>query len=131
MASKPQIIPPDAYPQMVPKAHAAKLAGALRGREATIKGIKMVAAAGADLRAVVRSYVETLERCGSDDALLNETVHEIKGLAETAGLAATGRIAESLCRYLDQLEVAQRAPEAAVVMLHVSAIVRAARLLLA
>ena len=45
----------------------------------------------------------------------------------TAGLAATGRIAEGLCRYLDQMDEIRVAAEVSVTMLHVSAIARAAR----
>lgn len=123
----PQIIPPDAYPQMVPKAMAAKFAGALRSRETAMRGSKALASHGLDLRDVVRGYVEELEKGADDAKLVYDRAHEIRGLAETAGLSATGRIAEGLCRYLDQLEDMCKIPETPVVMLHVSAICRAAR----
>lgn len=125
MAAKLQIIPPDAYPQMVPKADAAKFTSRLKSRETAIRAAKAVSAHGETLRDVVRGYVDELERAALDSAVTFAKAHEIRGLAETAGLHATGRIADGLCRYLDHLR--SRPPEPAVVMLHVSAIVRAAR----
>jgi hypothetical protein len=122
-----QIIPPDAYPQMVPKAQAAKFTSVLRSRESAMRAAKAITAESAKLRDVVRGYVDELERSAADPEQLRALAHEIRGLAETAGLAATGRIAEGLCRYLDQMDEHRLPAEAAVAMLHISAIARAAR----
>ncbi len=56
-----------------------------------------------------------------------EQAHEIRGLAETTGLKATGRIAQGLCNYLEALSFGDGKPENAVVALHVDAISRASR----
>ena len=92
-----------------------------------MRAAKAITAESGKLRDVVRGYVDALERSGGDPELLRELAHEIRGLAETAGLAATGRIAEGLCRYLDQMDEIRIPAEASVTMLHVSAIARAAR----
>jgi hypothetical protein len=53
--------------------------------------------------------------------------HEIRGLAATAGLAATGRIANVFCHYLDAVAQLGLAPETAIAKLHLNALVRSAR----
>ena len=54
-------------------------------------------------------YVDELETAPGDMTLVFEKAHEIRGFAETAGLVATGRIADGLCRYIDEMERGQRA----------------------
>ena len=123
---KPQVIPPDAYPQMVSKAEAAKMSRALRSSEAAVKGSQVIQAASQDLRDGVRNYVRELEEAIGNYEITSDKAHEIRGFAETAGLTATGRIADGLCRYFEEMDKFGAKPDGAVTALHVSAIVRAA-----
>ena len=123
---KAQVIPPDSYPQMMSKSDAAKISRILRSSEAVAKGARVIKDAGQKLRAGVREYVRELEDAIGDHQITSEKAHDIRGFAETAGLRATGRIADGLCRYFEELEKLDAAPDGAVVTLHVSAIARAA-----
>ncbi len=67
-----------------------------------------------------------LEQAGRDLDKISDKAHEIRGFAETAGLSATGRIADGLCRYFDESEQLGVGPDTAIVSLHVAAIARAA-----
>jgi hypothetical protein len=124
--AKPQVIPPDTYPQMVSKQIAAKLSRVLRSVEASSRGEEVIQNAGQKLRDGVRDYVRELEDTIGDHQITSEKAHEIKGFAETAGLHATGRIADGLCRYFEAMEKLGAEPDTAVIALHISAIVRAA-----
>jgi hypothetical protein len=117
--TKAQVIPPDAYPQMVSKSDATKLSHALRSPEAAVQGARVIQEAEQHLRQGVRDYVRELEEALGNHEITSEKAHEIRGFAETAGLRATGRIADEMAK-LDAV------PDAAVTALHVSAIVRAA-----
>jgi len=121
-----QFIPPDAYPQMVSKSDAAKISRALRSSEALTRGAHAIQEAGQRLREAVRDYVRELEDAIGDHEITSGKAHEIRGFAETVGLRATGRIADGLCRYFEEMRKFGAQPEAAIIGLHVSAIVRAA-----
>jgi hypothetical protein len=123
---KAQLIPPDAYPQMVSKSDAAKMARALRAPETATRGTQVIQQAGQRLRDGVHDYVRELEAAAGNRQLTYEKAHEIRGFAETAGLRATGRIAHGLCRYFEDMEKLGAIPDDAVIALHISAIVRAA-----
>ena len=126
--SKPaQLIPPDAYPQMMPKSAMPKLAKELRAAETIARGGRVIAANVNILRDAILDYVDELEAGQRDHAVVLDKAHEIKGFAETAGMLATGRIADGLCRYFDESDQLGVGPDAAIVRLHVSAIARAAR----
>jgi hypothetical protein len=125
--SKAQLIPPDAYPQMVSKAQAANLARTLRSNVTAVTATRVIEDSGEMLRDGVRGYVGELEKAGMDYSLVSEKAHDIRGFAETAGMFATGRIADGLCRYFDDAAQAGVPPDNAVVALHVSAISRSAR----
>jgi hypothetical protein len=125
--TKVQVIPPDAYPQMVSKANAAGMARTLRSSVTVVTANRVIEESGESLREAVRGYVAELEGAGMDFALLSEKAHEIRGFAETAGMMSTGRIADGLCRYFDDSEQAGVRPDTAVVALHVSAMGRTAR----
>ena len=126
MKKKAQIIPPDLYPQMVSRRDAAKLSRILRSGETLARGANVIQEAGAHLREGVRDYVRELEDAIGDHEISFDKAHEIRGFAETAGLKATGRIADGLCRYLEEMAKLDAEPDTAVVTLHISAIVRAA-----
>jgi hypothetical protein len=124
--AKTQIIPPDSYPQMAGKSDAAKMSRVLRSQEAIQRGAHVIEEASHALREGVRDHVRALETAIGDHQLTSEKAHEILGFAETAGLAATGRIADGLCRYFDEMEKLATSPDMEVIALHVSAIARAA-----
>ena len=124
---KAQMIPPDAYPQMVSKAQAANMARTLRSNVTAVTASRVIEDSGEALRDAVRNYVAELEEAGMDFEILSDKAHEIRGFAETAGMLSTGRIADGLCRYFDDAEQAGVLPDNAVVALHVSAIGRTAR----
>ena len=126
MTRKAQIIPPDFYPQMVSKEDAAKISRHLRSSETLSQGQQVVQELGAQLREGVRDYVRELEEAIGDQVITFEKAHEIRGFAETVGLRATGRIADGLCRYFEEIAKLGAEPDTAVVALHISAIVRAA-----
>ena len=118
---KAQVIPPDAYPQMVTKAQAAGITRVLRSNVTAVTASRVIEESGDSLREAVRAYVGELEGAGMDFELLSEKAHEIPGMM------ATGRIADGLCRYFDDACQAGVRPDNAVVALHVSAIGRTAR----
>jgi TATA-box binding protein (TBP) (component of TFIID and TFIIIB) len=124
--AKARFIPPDAYPQMVSRSDAAKMSRALRSGDTVTRGAKAIQNAGQALREAVRDYVRELEEAMGDYEITADRAHEIRGFAETAGLRATGRIADGLCRYFEEMRKLGAAPDAAVIALHVSALVRAA-----
>ncbi len=59
-------------------------------------------------------------------AVVFDKIHEIRGFAENAGMLSTGRIAEVLCHYMDDMDRLGLPADATIVALHVSAISRAA-----
>jgi hypothetical protein len=79
------------------------------------------------MRAAILRYVEEMEAAGRDLKKLFAIAHEIRGFAETAGMITTGRIAEILCRYMDDMERVGKPLDTTIVALHASAIARAAR----
>jgi len=127
--SKPkvQLIPPGAYPQMLSKPRAARALRTLQAPETAAKAQVAMEAAMPAMRAAILQYVEEMERSADDMTRLFEAAHEIRGFAETAGMITTGRIAEVLCRYMDDITRFGRPMDTTIVALHVSAIARAAR----
>jgi hypothetical protein len=122
-----QVIPADAYPPMVGRQDAQRVLKVLASqRTAELAALAMHACA-APMRAAIMAYVAELEAAGPDMAGVHATAHEIRGFAENAGLATTGRIADNLCRYMDDMARAARPPDGHIVALHVAAIARAAR----
>jgi HPt (histidine-containing phosphotransfer) domain-containing protein len=120
-------IAPGAYPGFS-RADATRLSLALRDPETTSKAARIIAGKAVELRDVVLAHVDRLAAAtrGSDLDAVFEHAHEIRGLAGNAGLVATGRIANGLCKYLDAIGRADRSPELSLVVLHLEAIARAA-----
>jgi len=79
------------------------------------------------MRAAILQYVDDLEQAAGNLRKQFEIAHEIRGFAENAGMITTGRIAEILCRYMDDMDRLGKNWDAAIVALHTSAIARAAR----
>jgi hypothetical protein len=122
-----QFIQPDTYPQMLSKPATARALLALRSTETAAKAQMAMEAAVPPMRAAILGYVEEMEAAAHDMKKLFAIVHEIRGFAETAGMITTGRIAEILCRYMDDMERLGKPLDATIVALHASAIARAAR----
>lgn len=127
MAMEAQFISPDAYPQMLSRQDAAQAMKSLRSSQTMVKAQAAMEAAIPPMKQAILQYVDELEAVGSDMPQVFDKVHEIRGFAETAGMVTTGRIAEILCRYMDDMERLGKAVDVHLVALHVSAIARAAR----
>jgi hypothetical protein len=124
-----EIIQAADYPQMMKPADVGAFAASLKSAGMGEKADAIIAGQQDDLRDAVSEHVLKLELAHADgdmEALYNEA-HEIRGLADTAGLRAAGRIANGLCQYLDAVHHARATPDTAAVSLHVEAIARAAR----
>ena len=124
---QPQIIAPDAYPQMLSRQNAARASETLRSAQTALKAQAAMEAQVPAMRTAILGYAEELENARGDMALVFEKAHEIRGFAETAGLVTTGRIAEILCRYMDDMERIKKPLDTTLVALNVAAIGRAAR----
>jgi len=122
-----QMIAPDAYPQMLSKPQAARALHTLRSNDTATKAQVAMEAAIPPMRAAILQYVADLEQAAGDMKKQFEIAHEIRGFAENAGMITTGRIAEILCRYMDDMVRLAKPWDATIVVLHTSAIARAAR----
>ena len=122
-----QLIGPDSYPQMLSKQAAARAMQILRSTQTAARAQEAMQASVSPMRAAILQYVDELEKAGADMERVFEKAHEIRGFAQTAGLVTTGRIAEILARYMDEMLRIDKPMDKAVVALHVSAIARAAR----
>lgn len=124
-----KIIPAADYPALLPPARRVQALRLLRSDEMLDKANRVILMKKAELRGVVMEHIERIEAAtrSREWALVFELAHEIRGLAATAGLSATGQIANGLCRYLDTLNLHAAAPDIAVATLHLDAIVRSAR----
>jgi hypothetical protein len=125
--SEVHFISPDAYPQMMSKQAAAQAMKVLRSAQTEVKAQVAMEAHVPPMRAAILQYVDELEEAGGDMPCVFDKVHEIRGFAETAGLVTTGRIADILCRYMDDMYRIGKPLDTMIVTLHVSAIARAAR----
>jgi len=122
-----QMIEPNAYPQMMSKPQAVRALLTLRSHETAAKAQVAMQAAIPPMRAAILQYVDELEQAAGNLLKQFEIAHEIRGFAENAHMITTGRIAEILCRYMDDMERLGKNWDAAIVALHTSAIARAAR----
>ena len=127
LASGAQLIAPEAYPQMLSKPEAVRALLNLHSAETAAKAQVAMEAAIPPMRAAILRYVDEMDAAARDLKKLFAIAHEIRGFAETAGMVTTGRIAEILCRYMDDVERAGRPLDTTIVTLHASAIARAAR----
>jgi hypothetical protein len=124
-----EVVPADRYKPLLPKGRREAALAMLRSGETLAKAGRMVAMRRAELRDAVLDLVDQMDLTarGGDWPAAFAAAHEIRGLAATAGLTATGRIANGLCQYLDAVEMLRAVPDAAVAGLHIDAIVRSAR----
>jgi hypothetical protein len=122
-----QIIAADVYPQMVSRQNAARAMQTLRSPQVAANAQAAMDAQVPAMRAAILEYVDEMENAQGDMTKIFEMAHEIRGFAETAGLVTTGRIADILCRYMDDMERIKKPVDLTLVALNVSAIGRAAR----
>jgi chemotaxis protein histidine kinase CheA len=120
-------IMPGAYP-VFPRNTASRLLQALRDPEIVATAARVVADKAEELRIAVFGHVDRIAEAARacDSVAIFAQAHEIRGLAGNAGLLATGRIANGLCKYLDAVGRAERQPDRELVALHLEAIGRAA-----
>jgi hypothetical protein len=126
-AKQAQFIAPDAYPQMMGRQDAARAMQTLRSATTAVKAQVAMEQAAPTMKFAILQYVCELEEFGTNMEKVFDMVHEIRGIAETAGLVTTGRISDILCRYMDDMIRIGRPADGTIVALHVSAIARAAR----
>ena len=122
-----QIIAADAYPQMLNRQNAVRAIETLRSAQTAANAQAAIAAQVPALRAAILEYVDALENAQGDITIVFAKAHEIRGFAESAGLVTTGRIADILCRYMDDMDRIGKPMDTTLVALNVSAIGRAAR----
>jgi hypothetical protein len=99
----------------------------LRSAETAARAQVAMEASIPPMRAAILRYVDEMEQAAGDMKKLFEIAHEIRGFGETAGLITTGRIAEILCRYMDDMTRIGKPFDSTIIALHASAIARAAR----
>ena len=120
-------IPPGGYPSL-PRKAATKLMETLNDPEIVVAVARVIASKAEDMRVAVLGHVDRLEEAArdGDPSRVFEQAHEIRGLAGNAGLVATQRISNTLCKYLDACERAACRADKGLVALHLEAIARAA-----
>jgi hypothetical protein len=124
---KAEFIQPDAYPQMLSKANGLRALQTLQSQQVHAKAQYAMNSYTPMLQDVIRDYIDALEEAGTDTDKIFAILHEVRGFAENAGMVTTGRIADSLCRYMDEMDRVKKPVDATIIALHVQAIGRAAR----
>lgn len=123
-----ELIPADAYPPVMRACDAREFLQQLKGEALQTRMTHVVASRAAELRDAVRAAAARLEMAaqGGDTETVYAEAHEIRGLAGTGGLGASGQIADRLCLYIDAAMRAGLTVDGGIVGLHVGAIARAA-----
>ena len=124
-----EMVPVEDIPSLLNKSRSKQAMTLLKSSALLAKAGRVLAMKSTEMRGAVLELVEQVEgeaRSG-DWRAVYATTHEIRGLAGSAGLTATGRIANGLCHYLDAMNERGAAPDAAIASLHLDAIVRSAR----
>ncbi len=124
-----EFVPVEEIPPLLSRARSRQAMLQLQNSATLARGDRALALKAGEMRGAVLALVGRLEHeAGARDwTAVYATTHEIRGLAGSAGLGATGRIANVLCHYLDATARRQAAPDAAVAGLHLDAILRSAR----
>lgn len=127
--TKIELVPAADYPSLLPKTRSTQAMTTLKSHETLAKASRIIALKTAELRGAVLDLVKQMEQAAraADWPSVYDTAHEIRGLAGTAGLTATGRIANVLCHYLDAIAARGLTPETAIARLHLDAITRSTR----
>jgi hypothetical protein len=119
-----ELIAANAYPAVMPKAEAAQFIANLKSEETGKRAERTIASTRNVMRDAVEGYVRALDEASRkhDANAMFAQAHEIRGLAEMAGLGVAGRMANGLCLYFDALD--GKALDKDTVRLHVEAIQR-------
>lgn len=129
-AAKPSdvvLIGTDQYPPVLPGHEAADFLRKLASPETARRATQIIELRRNELCDAVLDYIQQLESAATTNNLSDifRQAHEIRGLAGTAGMDTAGRIADSLCQYLEGSNDQQSETDPALIALHVDAIVRA------
>jgi hypothetical protein len=126
---KAEFIDVKAQPPLMRQIDVAHVVALLKSETAARRAGRAMMARTQQLRDVVLDYVGALERASQtgDHNTIYAEAHEIRGLAETVGLVAAGRIANKLCLYIDTAMRRGQTPDRMVMTLHVEAVGRSAR----
>lgn len=124
---KAQIIAPDAYPQMLSRPNAQRALKTLQSPQTHARAQVAINSCAPMLQDAIRDYVEAMEAADADAAAVFAIMHEVRGFAGNAGMVATGRIADSLCRYIDEMDRVKKAMDPAIMTLHLRAIGQVSR----
>jgi HPt (histidine-containing phosphotransfer) domain-containing protein len=122
-----EIIPPEAYPQVMPRAESEAFIQVLTSQGALARADRVVAEQRPIIGHAIAAHVSGLKSAfaaGDLDAAHAEA-HEIRGLAGNAGFAAAGSISDKFCKYLDGTAGKGVTPDPLILRLHVEAIARA------
>ena len=125
----PEFVTAENYRPLLSEGARKQAMAKLRSSDTLAKASRVIAMKTAEIRGAVLALVEQLEAAmrAQDWPTIFAATHEIRGLAETAGLTATGRIANGLCHYLDSIAQLGSEPDKAIDSLHVDAVIRSAR----
>ncbi|MEI9887343.1 MAG: Hpt domain-containing protein [Rhizomicrobium sp.] len=123
-----EVVPASMIPPLLSEARSRQAMSQLKNGETLAKANRMLALKSGEMRGAVLALVGQVEReaAGGDWPAVQATSHEIRGLAGSAGLDATGRIANVLYQYLDAMAGRKAAPDAAIGGLHIDALLRSA-----
>lgn len=110
---------------MLPRGAAKAFVRRLLNPETVSRASRTIADHGRDLRKAILPHIERLQGLSPLSPQVCAEANEIRGLADAAGLNATGRIADRLCSYLEGITRTGVAADPIVVRLHLDAIVRA------
>jgi chemotaxis protein histidine kinase CheA len=122
------IIGTDEYPAMLEGKSAADFLAAMKASETAQRGKQVIELRKDVITDAVNSYIGALEYAAVkfDTKAVYAQAHEIRGLAATVGLEASGRIADGLCKYIDTASRLGVTIDTAIISLHIDAINRAA-----
>lgn len=124
-----EIVPAGSYPALLSPARRRQAMNILRSHATLARANRAVAMRCAELRDAVLDLVDRLRQAAliADWRNVYDVTHEIRCLAATAGLPATGRIANGLCTYLDCVARFALSPDPEIAQLHLGAILRSVR----
>ncbi len=127
--SNAEIVSAEFYPTLISKPARARAMALLKSSTTLAKANRVIALKTAELRGAVLALIDELSAAVAEKnwPAVFTAMHEIRGLAGTAGLSTTGRIANGFCHYLDAMNGLGLAPDESVAALHLGAVTRSAR----
>jgi Hpt domain len=126
-SKKAEIVAAKDYPAMLDEKAATEFLRMMARSDTAKRMNNAVEVRRGEISGAVRGYVQQLAvaASGGDLKTLFKLAHEIRGLAGTGGLEATGKIADGLCKYIDTASQLDATPESSIIALHIDAIARA------